>query len=130
MTRQALIYKHIVSDNIPGAQKISPPHRFSPRAASLGFGSAYGTLDVPVAITVAALNADGNLDLTVANFSGGVSILLGNGNGTFQSRSSSTPEGRFVTSGDFNGDGTPDLVVASTITGDTVSVLLGKGGVE
>ena len=108
-----------------------PDHR-----ASLGFGSAYGTLDVPVAITVGSRperrrqRRPHSSTIAAANFSGGVSILLGNGNATFQSRSSSTSEGRFVTSGNFNGDDIPDLVVASTITGNTVSVFLGKGGVE
>jgi hypothetical protein len=88
----------------------------------------------PYSVAVADVNGDGHPDLVTANFGsaneGGssVSLLLGNGNGTFRSavnfgfvyRASS------VVVADVNGDGRPDLVVASgDISG--VSVLLGNG---
>src|SRR5262249_10551434 len=60
---------------------------------------------------------------------GTLSILLGNGDGTFRSGQSLTTVERGLTSmvaSDFKGDGVVDLAVASSLT-DTVSVLLGKG---
>src|SRR5207302_8358220 len=70
-----------------------------------------------------------HLDLAVENFgSNDVSVLLGNGDGTFQSAVSYAagwgPGGLAV--GDFNGDGRLDLVVANHGT-DHVSVFLGRG---
>jgi hypothetical protein len=65
----------------------------------------------------------------VANLtSNNVSVLLGNGNGTFQTAASyATNTGAIaVTVGDFNGDGNSDLAVAN-LTSNNVSVLLGVG---
>src|SRR5260370_25621575 len=61
---------------------------------------------------------------------GFVSMLLGNGDGTFQTVSSYTVgrSPRSVAVGDFNGDGQTDLVVANTFDdAGTISVLLGNG---
>ena len=68
----------------------------------------------PVSVAVGDFNGDGKLDLAVANYGdyfhgsgSGVSVLLGNGNGTFQP-AQSFPAGINPTSvavGDFNGDG-------------------------
>ena len=58
-----------------------------------------------------------------------VSVLLGNGNGTFQAQQTfATGSGTHmsVAVGDVNGDGKPDLVVAN-LGSNTVSVLLGNG---
>src|SRR3989442_1126557 len=59
---------------------------------------------------------------------GTVSVLLGNGDGTFQPAQSfaAGSYARAVAVGDFNGDGRPDLVVANYYNND-VSVLLGNG---
>src|SRR5438132_1144423 len=70
-------------------------------------------------VAVADFNGDGIPDLAVANIGGQVdplgslSILLGNGDGTFQARKSYAAGGNpfVVAVGDFNGDGIPDLVV-------------------
>ena len=58
-----------------------------------------------------------------------MSVLLGNGDGTFQPPSVDFAGGahpRSVAVADFNGDGKPDLAVANAGS-DTVSVLLGNG---
>ena len=74
-------------------------------------------------------NGDGKLDLAIAdNHSNTVSILLGNGDGTFQAHEDytvgSTPSSVVV--GDFNRDGIPDLAVRNQGP-NTVSILLGNG---
>src|SRR5437899_152101 len=62
------------------------------------------------------------------NGSTAVSVLPGNGDGTFQTAAlygvGLNPQS--VAVGDFNGDGKPDLAVANAGS-DTVSVLLGNG---
>src|ERR1019366_8820170 len=58
-----------------------------------------------------------------------VLVMLGKGDGTFQ-HPVAYPTGGFsasaLTSGDFNGDGNPDLAVV-TDAGTSISVLLGDG---
>jgi hypothetical protein len=83
----------------------------------------------PFSIVTADFNGDTKLDLAVANQgSNTVSILLGNGNGTFQSRVDYATgiASSVLTTGDFNGDGNIDLVTSNHTSG-TVSVLLGNG---
>jgi hypothetical protein len=99
----------------------------------------------PVAVAVADVNGDGKPDVVVANecadsnCDGSVGVLLGNGNGTFQSAvpySSGGLEALSVAIADVNGDGKPDLLVGTNYlvchggqcspTG-AVGVLLGNG---
>ena len=85
----------------------------------------------PQSVVVGDFNGDGIPDLAVANYaSGTVTILLGNGNGTFtQAANSPVTVGEYpisITVGDFNGDGIPDLAVANNGNG-TVTILLGNG---
>jgi hypothetical protein len=74
-------------------------------------------------------NGDGALDVATADtMSNSVTVLLGLGDGTFQS-SRSFPVGiqtTGITVGDFNGDGHLDLATANEGSGD-VSILLGHG---
>lgn len=86
-------------------------------------------------IAVADFNEDGNADLAVGviGASGSpdsVTIVLGNGNGTFispapgQTVNSGSVAGIAV--GDFNADGTPDLAVSDSAA-DSLTVFLGNG---
>jgi hypothetical protein len=79
--------------------------------------------------SAAVQNGDGKLDLVVANASSNsVSVLLSNGNGTFQSAVNFAvgTKPASVAVADVNGDGRADLVVADAV-GKRVSVLLGNG---
>jgi uncharacterized protein (TIGR03437 family) len=73
-------------------------------------------------LVVADFNGDGRLDLALSAVAG-VSVLLGNGDGTFQAAVNVAPLSGPLAVGDFNGDGRADIVIA----GSTVSVLLGNG---
>jgi hypothetical protein len=85
--------------------------------------------DTPVFVAVGDFRHNEILDLAVANvFSDNVSVLLGNGDGTFQ-RAVNYAAGLNAFSlavGDFQGDGTRDLAVGNADSHD-VSVLLGNG---
>ena len=79
---------------------------------------------------MADLNGDGIDDIVTANYgSDTVSVLLGNGNGTFEPATvlcgRATDRGRSRLA-DLNGDGKPDIVVANR-NASTVTVLLGNG---
>src|SRR5262245_357488 len=75
-------------------------------------------------------NGDGRLDIATSDIATlGVSVLLGLGDGTFQSgrifAAGDGPTG--IVAADLNRDGRLDLAVANTGSND-ISVLLGKGG--
>ena len=82
-----------------------------------------------IALVLADLDADGDLDMAAANRDGdNVSVLLGNGNGTF------APQVQFavgfgpssLAAGDLDGDGDLDLVTSNEFSQDG-SVLLNNG---
>jgi hypothetical protein len=95
-------------------------------------------------IAVADVNNDGKPDIVLANqcadstcATGSVSVLLGNGNGTFQAPVSYLSGGYHAASvviKDMNHDGIPDIIVSnacedsSCSTTGNVAVLLGTGG--
>jgi sugar lactone lactonase YvrE len=86
----------------------------------------------PGSLVAADFNGDGKLDVAVVGnyVSGGVSMLLGNGDGTFTAMASDlepSHEFRFIAAGDFNGDGIPDLVVTDFLGNNTATLFLGKG---
>jgi len=84
----------------------------------------------PLSLAVGDFNGDGKLDLAVANDDGTVSVLLGNGNGTFQSAVTYSIGGQVnsVTVGDFNGDGKLDLAVTQFSSNNVgFGILLGNG---
>ena len=109
----------------------------APGTSSFQPQQTYGTGANPVGIAVGDFNGDGIPDLAVANLclsdptcqnASTVSILLGNGDGTFQMQQTYTvgQDPSYVAVGDFNGDGILDLAVTYT-NGSTISVLLGNG---
>ena len=114
-----------------------------PGNVSVLLGNGDGTFQPPVSfaagtdprsVAVADVNGDGRPDLVVADYGvggsgGGVSVLLGNGNGTFQpalnQMAGMYPDS--VAIADVNGDGRPDLVVGNAWDFSNVRVLLGNG---
>lgn len=98
-------------------------------------GVAAQTVGVaPIFVVAGDFNNDGALDLAVANTalgSGSVSIVLGNGDGTFKPatflEAGNYP--RSIAAADFNGDGKLDLAVANEHAGccGSVAILLGNG---
>jgi hypothetical protein len=98
----------------------------------------YPTGKTPTAVIVGDINHDGKFDIITANIWGNdpdlvhtggdsISILLGNGDGTFQPKVDFTvgqgPYAIFM--GDFDGDGKRDLATANLFD-DTVSILLAR----
>jgi hypothetical protein len=92
---------------------------------------------VPKSLALTDLNGDGKVDIVASNTAGNgegvsgipggdnVSVLLGNGNGTFQTAKSDFvgPTPFSVAAGDLDGNGTPDIATANW-DGTNVSVLL------
>jgi hypothetical protein len=86
-------------------------------ATPVNYPVGQGLGNTPWSVAAGDLNGDGQPDLAVANrYSNDVSILLGNGDGTFLAAvnyaAGSTPFS--VAVGDFNADGKTDLAVANS----------------
>ena len=83
----------------------------------------------PQDMATADFNNDGRLDIVVANpTANSISVLLGNGNGTFQAAKTSAAGDNplSIAVGDFNADGKLDLAAANGGTA-SVSVMRGNG---
>lgn len=92
----------------------------------------FGTGAQPHAVTVDDFDADGKRDLAVVNYSytgaGSITILRGNGDGTFQTAGTFATAGYApysLEAGDFNADGKPDLAVVNENC--CAAILVGNG---
>src|ERR1700728_736603 len=118
-------------------------------AVTVLLGNGDGTYQTPVSyatgtstrfVALSDVHGDGKLDILAANYcnsdcsSGTVSVLLGNGDGTFQpavAYNTGTSSSIAMVVRDVNGDGKPDLLVLDQCVGSCasagLSVLLGNG---
>jgi hypothetical protein len=119
-TNSVSVYLGAGDGTFAAGQVISIGQGFTPNAGQAATN--------PFAIVAGDFTGRGKLDLAVANFNGTLSILPGNGDGTFG------PEAEYVvgdscaavTTGDFNGDGSLDIAVADH-GGNAVDVFLNQG---
>ena len=117
---------------------------YSDDTLSVYFGNGDGTFQArqiisldsgsgPDGLAIADLNGDGKPDLVTANYtSNSISVLPGNGDGTFGTAQTYAISGdgpNQLIVGDFNGDGFPDVVTANFTSGDA-SVLLNNRGLH
>lgn len=96
---------------------------------SFGAPVFYAVGSSPRAVAAGNLNGDAEADLVVANsYPTSISVLVGNGNGTFQSAINTpvndSPEAMAI--GDMDNDGKTDVVLATGYYG-RIKVLLGTG---
>ncbi|HEX6622788.1 MAG TPA: VCBS repeat-containing protein, partial [Pyrinomonadaceae bacterium] len=111
---------------------LSSPAAVAAACTALNFKAArtYAAGTNPRSVAHADFDADGDLDLAVANYgSHNVSVLDGDGAGNFAPPSNvqAGTNPREVTVADFNGDGRPDLITANERS-SSLSVILNAGG--
>ena len=79
----------------------------------------------PVGILAADVNGDKKVDLAFGNGAGGISVLLGNGNGTFQGNVAYATGGFGILVGDYVGTVNPDLILPGF--NSAYGLMVGKG---
>jgi hypothetical protein len=93
-------------------------------SAGTTFSSRGTNQNVFARVLVADVNNDKIPDL-ILNTDAGLSVLLGNGNGTFQTPKLSSGSVQFMSTGDFNKDGNVDLAVTNGY--NSLNIMLGNG---
>ncbi len=92
---------------------------------SFGNPTTYPTFPNPQDVYAADFNGDGSTDLAVAVQNGGISILMNNGNGTFQPHQDLSPQIFLGAVTDIDNDGKQDLLTGGFA--NTLTVLFGNG---
>ncbi len=123
---------------------VSKQDLVTPGVLSTSLGKGDGTFNAPLnltlpgfwyntgAIATADLNRDGKVDVIVVvhtNSGNQVTVLLGNGNGTFRSPilTPTMTDGNAIAVTDVNGDGIADIVLGDCCGLNEASYLLGNG---
>jgi len=119
-----------VLEPVPGDVRVLLGHGDGTFAAAVSYVVGVG----PISVAVGDFDQDGRADLVTANGHvdpffppSSVTVLLGDGDGTFAAGVSYAGGGWSVAVGDFNQDGWPDLVTANPGS-DEVFVLINQGG--
>jgi uncharacterized repeat protein (TIGR02059 family) len=124
-------YDNVMGTQVAGTVGLAINNGTATPFSSVTVAGAIG--NNPYGLIATDLNRDGNLDLIAANSpstgNGNISVLLGNGNGTFQSATNTTvgTRPRYFAAGDFNRDGNQDLALTQTISDNNIRILLGNG---
>jgi len=106
----------------------APQVNYATGATSSGPGGGSGSIEL------ADFSGDGKLDIAVSNYaSNTIAVFLNKGDGSFGPPLLTTVDSQgalglgAIVSGDFNEDGQPDLIVATTAGSQSDLVLLGNG---
>ena len=112
---------------VPGGEQFNVLVFLNPENGTFAQSGSYPIAGQASEILIADVDLDGNQDIVLA-ISSGISVLRGNGDGTFSAAAMvlSVSDSAGILIADMTGDGVPDLVVGHYPT-QSVSVLAGNG---